>query len=138
MGLAGNPPVRLALCSSAQLSAFTSPLQATVERLYVGPFMTSLGMHGLSVTLLRGVDDTVLQLLDAPTEVGCSLAMGQHVVCRTLRHKYAGQQRASPASALGPRLARLRFIDACVAGPPVPLALPAGPRLALGSSHLCT
>ncbi|KAL4420321.1 hypothetical protein ABPG77_010226 [Micractinium sp. CCAP 211/92] len=43
-------------------------LKACVERLYVGPFMTSLGMHGLSVTLLRGADKGVLALLDAPTE----------------------------------------------------------------------
>lgn len=35
----------------------------------MGPFMTSLGMHGLSVTLLRGADKGVLALLDAPTEV---------------------------------------------------------------------
>ena len=41
--------------------------QAQLERLWVGTFMTSLNMHGLSLTLLR-LDDQLLQLLDAPAK----------------------------------------------------------------------
>ena len=44
-------------------------LHAKLERLYCGRYMTSLDMHGLSVTLMR-LDDRMLQLLDAPTQAG--------------------------------------------------------------------
>lgn len=40
-----------------------------MERLYCGPFMSSLDMHGLSLTLMRVTDDRLLAALDAPTQV---------------------------------------------------------------------
>lgn len=41
--------------------------QLVVERMYVGPFMTSLDMAGFSLTLMR-LDDRLLAALDAPTQ----------------------------------------------------------------------
>ncbi len=43
-------------------------MQVSVQRLYVGSFMTALDMAGLSLSVLR-LDDGRLQRLDAPTKV---------------------------------------------------------------------
>ena len=40
-----------------------------MERLYSGTFMSSLDMHGMSLTLMRVADDRLLDALDAPTQV---------------------------------------------------------------------
>ena len=40
----------------------------------MGPFMTSLDMHGLSLSLLRIPDDATLALLDAPTQARAAAA----------------------------------------------------------------
>ena len=66
------------VCSSPSPAAGGGGLGARLERLYVGTFVSSLNMHGLSITLLRlsggggdgGDADASLQLLDAPTQVG--------------------------------------------------------------------
>ena len=50
-------------------NTFAPSPQARLERLWVGTFMTSLDMHGLSLSLMK-LDDELMALLDAPAEVG--------------------------------------------------------------------
>lgn len=45
-----------------------APLQARLERVWVGTFMTSLDMRGLSLSLIR-LNDGLTKLLDAPAKV---------------------------------------------------------------------
>ncbi|KAL4434444.1 hypothetical protein ABPG75_000885 [Micractinium tetrahymenae] len=66
--LGSTTPLEMHGAAAAAARLVQSQLNATVERLYIGPFMTSLGMHGLSVTLLRGANEAIMKLLDAPTE----------------------------------------------------------------------
>lgn len=62
-------PLEMNVMTRAALENLSRQYQAVVERVYVGAFMTSLDMQGVSLTLLR-VDqaggDTLLQQLDSP------------------------------------------------------------------------
>lgn len=74
------PPSPQTTCPQAALQSARRDLGLTVDRLYVGPYMTSLDMAGVSLTLLsydvEGAEegagapawDELLQLLDAPTD----------------------------------------------------------------------
>lgn len=64
--LGATPPMELYVAARAALAALEGKYQVTVERTYVGPFMTSLDMAGISLTLLL-VDDDTLERLDAAT-----------------------------------------------------------------------
>lgn len=59
-------------------------LQGRLERLWVGTFMTSLDMHGLSLTLMK-LDDELLGLLDAPAQARSS-THGRHPSSHSLSH----------------------------------------------------
>ncbi|KAG2427354.1 hypothetical protein HXX76_012548 [Chlamydomonas incerta] len=50
--LGATPPLELSLVAGAALRAVRRDLGAAVDRVYVGPFMTSLDMAGMSLTLL--------------------------------------------------------------------------------------
>ncbi|KAG2493199.1 hypothetical protein HYH03_008619 [Edaphochlamys debaryana] len=85
-GLGGTPPLELALAGGEAITAARRGLGAVVDRVFVGNFMTSLDMAGVSLTLLSYNTDEgeagaeseaggegapaweeLLALLDAPT-----------------------------------------------------------------------
>ncbi|PSC68530.1 3,4-dihydroxy-2-butanone kinase [Micractinium conductrix] len=66
--LGSTTPLEMNAAARAAARLVEARLQARLERLFVGPFMTSLDMHGLSLSLLRIPDDATLALLDAPTQ----------------------------------------------------------------------
>jgi dihydroxyacetone kinase len=63
--LGGTPPMEMSIVAGAAVARLRSG-GVTVERAWVGTFMTALEMAGCSVSVLP-VDDTVLIRLDAPT-----------------------------------------------------------------------
>ncbi|GFR46029.1 hypothetical protein Agub_g7300, partial [Astrephomene gubernaculifera] len=50
--LGATPPMEMAIVTREALRALRRDAHATVDRLYVGPYMTSLDMAGVSLTLL--------------------------------------------------------------------------------------
>jgi hypothetical protein len=66
--LGATTPLEMQVAAAAAAAHARRQLGVTVQRLYCGRYMTSLDMHGLSLTLMR-LDDATLALLDAPTEV---------------------------------------------------------------------
>ncbi|GIL91803.1 hypothetical protein Vretimale_7317 [Volvox reticuliferus] len=74
--LGGTPPLELSVVTGEALTVLRRAYGAAVDRLFVGPYMTSLDMAGMSITLLsydledehhrEGWDD-LLELLDSPT-----------------------------------------------------------------------
>ena len=65
--LGGTPAGELAIaCRAAVAQLRQAGLH--VVRLYCGPFMTSLDAAGVSLTLLRVVDERMIERLDAPTD----------------------------------------------------------------------
>lgn len=66
--LGSTTALEMHVAAHAAAQLVQSQLHVELERLYCGRFMTSLDMHGLSITLLR-LDDATLELLDAPTKV---------------------------------------------------------------------
>ncbi len=66
--LGSTTPLEMAVAAKAAAELVQRRLGAQLERLYCGRYLTSLDMHGLSLTLMRLHGDT-LQLLDAPTQV---------------------------------------------------------------------
>ncbi|EFN51059.1 hypothetical protein CHLNCDRAFT_28367 [Chlorella variabilis] len=65
--LGSTTALEMHVAAHAAAQLVQSQLHVELERLYCGRFMTSLDMHGLSITLLR-LDDATLELLDAPTK----------------------------------------------------------------------
>ena len=63
--LGGTPPMEMSIVARAAVARLRSA-GVTVERAWVGTFMTALEMAGCSLSLLP-VDDAVLARLDAPT-----------------------------------------------------------------------
>lgn len=63
--------LEMSIAAGAAIRAVTQGLGAIVDRIFVGGLITSLDMHGLSVSLLRldqdGRSEAVLAALDAPT-----------------------------------------------------------------------
>ncbi|KAG2424502.1 hypothetical protein HYH02_015172 [Chlamydomonas schloesseri] len=68
--LGGTPPLELSLVAGAALTAARADLGAVVDRVYVGPFMTSLDMAGMSLTLLSYDMDPEAALQEAAAEPG--------------------------------------------------------------------
>ena len=65
--LGGTPAGELAIvCRAAVAQLWRAGLH--VARLYSGPLMTSLDAAGVSLTLLRVVDERMIERLDAPTD----------------------------------------------------------------------
>jgi dihydroxyacetone kinase-like protein len=65
-GLGGTPLLELYIVYRA-LKRFLDGRGITIARNLVGPFMTSLEMAGMSITLLR-LDDELIRLWDAPVD----------------------------------------------------------------------
>jgi dihydroxyacetone kinase len=63
--LGGTPPMELSIVARGALARLRS-VGVTVERAWVGTFMTALEMAGCSLSVLS-VDDTLLARLDAPS-----------------------------------------------------------------------
>mmetsp|Transcript_39285 Transcript_39285/g.63795 ORF Transcript_39285/g.63795 Transcript_39285/m.63795 type:complete len:581 (+) Transcript_39285:201-1943(+) len=70
------------LCNMALTILSAAPFSLKVERMYAGPFVTSLNMHGISMSLLAldSSPELFLQRLDAPTT-----AIGWHYKDYTFR-----------------------------------------------------
>ncbi|MBJ3785851.1 dihydroxyacetone kinase family protein [Devosia sediminis] len=66
-GLGATPPIELAIVARRAL-ARCREVGLIVERLYSGVYLSALDMPGCSISILP-VDDSMLQALDAPTEV---------------------------------------------------------------------
>jgi len=65
--LGATPPIELSLVVRRAVEVLeSSPILARVHRVFVGPFMTSLEMAGVSLTILK-VTPACLARLDAPT-----------------------------------------------------------------------
>ncbi|GAB4813888.1 hypothetical protein N2152v2_000934 [Parachlorella kessleri] len=75
--LGATTPLELQLATKEAVKYVEETLKAKLERLWVGTFMTSLNMHGLSLTLLC-LDDQLLQQLDAPAQAPAWPALPGH------------------------------------------------------------
>ncbi len=64
-GLGSTPPMELAIVARSAV-ALLEAKGVTVERAWAGTFLSALDMPGFSLSVLQ-VDDTVLDLIDAPT-----------------------------------------------------------------------
>lgn len=65
--LGATTPLELHLAAKEGVRFVRQELKAQLERVWVGTFMTSLDMHGLSLTLIK-LDDHLLECLDAPAQ----------------------------------------------------------------------
>jgi dihydroxyacetone kinase len=66
--LGGTSRLEMSIIARAVIQYLVQTKSIAVERCYVGSYMTSLEMAGVSVTVLH-VDDVLLQCLDYPTDV---------------------------------------------------------------------
>jgi dihydroxyacetone kinase len=64
--LGGTTNMELAIVARHAIELLEE-LQTTVERVYMGTFLSSLEMPGVSISVLRAVDDRILAFLDART-----------------------------------------------------------------------
>ncbi|KAL6505984.1 hypothetical protein OROHE_022703 [Orobanche hederae] len=64
-GLGATPLMELMIAAGKAVPGLQLELGVTVERVYVGSFMTSLDMAGFSITVMKA-DQSILNRLDAP------------------------------------------------------------------------
>ena len=65
--MTGTTPMEAYIVANEIFSFFSARPSITIERCYVGSFMTALDMKGLSITILRRLTPLQLKLLDFPT-----------------------------------------------------------------------
>eukprot|EP01018_Ginkgo_biloba_P034898 Gb_10505 [translate_table: standard] len=66
-GLGATPLMELMIAAGKAVAQLQLDHGLAVERVYTGPFMTSLDMAGFSLSVMK-VDQSILQCLDAPTK----------------------------------------------------------------------
>lgn len=71
--LGGTPTMELYICARRAIQCLETA-GARVVRVFVGPFMTSLEMYGVSISILKVDTELRLARLDAPTSASAWLA----------------------------------------------------------------
>jgi dihydroxyacetone kinase len=94
--LGGTPTMELAVVTRRAVSVLEGE-GLTVERVYLGTFLSALEMAGVSLTVLP-VDDGRLALLDAPTDAPA----WPNAAARPRRHAVPAAEAAPVAAALSP------------------------------------